>query len=481
MADMIRPEDIRRIISDSDRREPGKRREPQPLTRRDAVAEPPPQQPPAREPEIEDQAFGEAGFEEESYPEEAFEEEAYGEARYAEPAGVGQGISGGYIDPPSMRRESELQETRAREAYARDQQPPLEQPPARSAPPVGAPRGSGHAAPRTEARGPGHHGYDGPPLRALEEPLVADIEDEEEDEVEAVAERRPRRRLLFPLLIALVALAGFAVVLLYGFKSEGPRQGLEPPTLVAQVEVDKVKPSEPGGLQVPNRDVQVLDHTTSQGEPGAVVLQPPPEEPAPLPPVPEPESTASAGEAAGEAAGSGDQIAAVIQQSETQGGLEGTAPTANRLAAPGLSIPPRPSAKLEGREAAVAAALSGKPVEAAAAAEPAATAPAPAPAASQPAPASTAPAATASGASGSVLVQLASLTSAAAAESSWETMSKRYTAELGGLSHSVQKIEIEGRGTFYRLRAGPFPSREVAQERCNTLKDKGQACIVVAP
>ncbi len=449
MADMIRPEDIRRIISDSDRRQPGQAREPEPLTRRTAVDGPRVSEPSFRdrEPPLEapeDEAL------EDAPRKDAISKDAISKGAISKDA-----ISkdrpptrpGGWIEPPKIRRP---QRDQGGWAPAR----PLEE---------------DDGDELEEARGPDVGAYDGPPLGVPDEPAVAEVAEEE-------APARPRRRLLFPLLIALAALLGFAAVLLYGLQGEGPRPGLEAPTLRAQVEVDKVKPSEPGGLQVPNRDVKVLDQSADRGEPEAVVLQPPPEEPAPLPPVPQPVEEAAPGE---------DQIAAVIEESETRGGLDGTAPTESRLAAPGLAIPPRPRGKLEGREEAIAAALASGAASAppAAAAE---TQPEPSQAAQPEAPAA-APAETetaATGASlpaGSYLIQLASLTSAAAAEGSWKTMTARHSAQLSGLAHSVQKTEIEGRGTFYRLRAGPFPDRDAAQARCEALKEKGQACIVVAP
>lgn len=458
MADMIRPEDIRRIISDSDRRRPGDERAPEPLTRRTAVDEPqfddpgndygeavpaaveldPPSrsqsQPPTPDPE---------GRLPSTYPEQP-------QARST------------WIDPPQSREAAvprpapvSAPEYVDPDAPVADQQPypPAARPQGRSRPPLG--------------------GYDGPPLDAPSSFAEEVPEESLEEEVFEEAPPRRKRRFLLPLLggVLLFLIAGAALVL---FGDPGQRQvaGVDAPTLKAQVEVDKVKPDVPGGLQVPNRDVQVLDQTAASNEPEAIVLQPPPEEPAPVPPVPQvaqPEAEPVTPTEPAE-----DQIAAIIQENEGDAGLAGTAPSADRLAAPGLAIPPRPSAKLDGREAAVAAALGGS-----------------APAAETPAAeATTAPATTASATTGSsgqaaasdgFLVQLASLTSPEAAERSWQTMSTRHGTELSGLSHSVQKIEIEGRGTFYRLRAGPFADRAAADARCQQLKDKGQACIVVAP
>ncbi len=453
MADMIRPEDIRRIISDSDRRRPLDESAPEPLTRRTAVDEP-------HFDESSDHDAESAPLS----PEMAEPGLSHARSTAADFRSLPQAGASAWIDPPGSPG-----------------------PAGRPAAPTLDPDGYG-AAGRFEAevsRAPAeprggaaidHGGYDGPPLGAPEEPI-------QEEVYEEAPPPRRKRRLLLPLLGLVALLIGAGAVVLFGTRGQEQVAGVEAPTLKAQVEVDKVKPSVPGGLEVPNRDVQVLDQTASRGEPEAVVLQPPPEEPTPLPPVPQvvqPEAEAApvAAQAENQAE---DQIAAIIEESEGQGALEGTAPSADRLAAPGLAIPPRPSAKLDGREDTVAAALSGSTPASETTTEttaPTATAPE-----TTTAPDTTTAATTANQttAGQGYLVQLASLTSAEAAERSWQTMSSRHSAQLSGLSHSVQKIEIEGRGTFYRLRAGPFADREAASARCQQLKDKGQACIVVAP
>ncbi len=42
----------------------------------------------------------------------------------------------------------------------------------------------------------------------------------------------------------------------------------------------------------------------------------------------------------------------------------------------------------------------------------------------------------------------------------------------------MQEIDIEGRGTFFRIQTGPFPNRATAQDICAQLKAGGQDCIV---
>ncbi len=441
---------------------------------------------------------------------------------------------------------------------------------------------------------------------------------EEEYEYEEAAPSR-RRRWFLPITIAILALIGFAAVLLYGFGSDDLVPSVQAPTLQAQSEVDKVRPDEPGGLQVPNRNVEVLNQETPAAEPEAVVLQPPPEEPAPLPstsrvtitppagneasfgtgsaplggvtitppPAQDPETgfetsvsertpaaseppPADAPESAGspenasapadaasdateptetqvaatetppvetptpadatteapaETAGSetpapteeapettpqvaGDTQTAAAPPAESDGATsaapdaaaqtEADSGTPSRLAAPGLAIPPRPSAKLDGSEASVASALQ-------AIAPPVEQSPPPQPAAAEPNQPEASTAGTSSAATQApqdapapdeseapeqaaaaeepptFVIQLASLTSASAAETSWEKINGEHGDLLSGLTPAVQKREIEGRGTFYRLRAGPLTSRRAADQLCERLKDAGQACIVIGP
>ena len=43
----------------------------------------------------------------------------------------------------------------------------------------------------------------------------------------------------------------------------------------------------------------------------------------------------------------------------------------------------------------------------------------------------------------------------------------------------IEKKEIAGRGTFYRVQSGGFKSLEEARSVCNELKAKKQACLAV--
>lgn len=109
---------------------------------------------------------------------------------------------------------------------------------------------------------------------------------------------------------------------------------------------------------------------------------------------------------------------------------------------------------------------------------PAPSAPAPAPvqtasASAQPAPASQ------SKTDVGFRVQLGSYASENQASSQAGAIVSKQAALLSGLTQDIQKADLGAKGMYYRLRFGPFDSREAASAKCSALKTAGQACIVV--
>ncbi len=63
----------------------------------------------------------------------------------------------------------------------------------------------------------------------------------------------------------------------------------------------------------------------------------------------------------------------------------------------------------------------------------------------------------------------------------WQKLVEGHTRYLGGLTPTVSKFVIntdKKKRTYYRLKAGSFPTRIIAIKFCNTLKDRGLDCIV---
>jgi hypothetical protein len=83
------------------------------------------------------------------------------------------------------------------------------------------------------------------------------------------------------------------------------------------------------------------------------------------------------------------------------------------------------------------------------------------------------PAATASG---STFVQISSHQSDAEARSAFSSAQRRYPM-LQGQSANIRSAEIAGRGTWHRLRVGPF-SRDEAQSFCQRLRSAGGSCVL---
>ena len=82
----------------------------------------------------------------------------------------------------------------------------------------------------------------------------------------------------------------------------------------------------------------------------------------------------------------------------------------------------------------------------------------------------------ATGATGGTFVQISSHQTDAEARSAFSTAQRRYPM-LQCQSLNIRTAEIPGRGTWHRLRVGPF-SREEAQSFCQRLKTAGGSCVL---
>ncbi|HET6469346.1 MAG TPA: SPOR domain-containing protein, partial [Geminicoccaceae bacterium] len=107
--------------------------------------------------------------------------------------------------------------------------------------------------------------------------------------------------------------------------------------------------------------------------------------------------------------------------------------------------------------------------------------PAPATATAALPPRATAPAGRSAPAAGPIFrVQLGAFRSDAAAGQAWRVYQGRHPAVLGDLRASVVLADTSS-GTFYRLQAGPLPSRDSAVRACNQIKSAGGDCFIVGP
>ncbi|SBV93596.1 putative Cell division protein FtsN [uncultured Alphaproteobacteria bacterium] len=250
--------------------------------------------------------------------------------------------------------------------------------------------------------------------------------------------RSARRSLLFGALIGLAAAAGAAWYILGtgGQPNSGPQ---EVPVVKAEKAPVKVRPADPGGMDVPNQDKLVYNRV-EQGsvKPEVEHLLPQPTQPRDLPK---------------SADGLGDGMTPLPPP------LPDTAKPVETVK---VTPPPAPA---ETPKAAEPPKPAPAPVAPVAKAEPAKPAEAP-----KPAP-------TPSAASGAWQVQLGALKDEAGAEQAWQRAVKS-APELGKLNHEIVRADLGAKGVFYRLRAGGFSAREQADGLCASLKAKGVGCVV---
>ncbi|MEE2567619.1 SPOR domain-containing protein [Hyphobacterium marinum] len=79
---------------------------------------------------------------------------------------------------------------------------------------------------------------------------------------------------------------------------------------------------------------------------------------------------------------------------------------------------------------------------------------------------------------GDWVVQIGSFRSEGEAEEAWVNFISRHSGVASGVSPDIQSAEIEGRGTYHRLRIAAFGSRDDASAYCSSLQDRGQDCFV---
>lgn len=74
-------------------------------------------------------------------------------------------------------------------------------------------------------------------------------------------------------------------------------------------------------------------------------------------------------------------------------------------------------------------------------------------------------------------VQLFASNNKEAVEKAWRRIEKQHNKLLSNMSYLIKRVDIKGKGAFYRLQVGQFPTREMADGMCAKLKAKRQDCI----
>jgi hypothetical protein len=248
-----------------------------------------------------------------------------------------------------------------------------------------------------------------------------------------------------PIGIAATAVVGFGAIVFWALGGSGGKNPDGQPQIIkADEQPIRRRPEDTGGLHVPHQDRMVM-HQGAPAAGGQVV----------------------------------ERLGALPEAPVSRAGLP-PAPTAATqpppVAAPAsVTTQPPPARPVSTQGAAPA---QGTPTQTAQLqAPPPAARPLASPLATpQPAPA--APPATTVAAATGVRVQLAAVRSQDAANAEWQRL-VRANPELAALKMSAVPVTVEGKGTFWRVQAGPIGGNEAAQRLCQALKSRNQGCIVV--
>ena len=276
------------------------------------------------------------------------------------------------------------------------------------------------------------------------------------------AEGQPRAKRNWRLIggaAAVVVLAVAAIALASGWLSGGSermaRSSAEIPLIKADEAPLKVRPEDPGGMEVPNRDMLVYRRFEGGNEPPPVErLLPSAEQPV-VPPRPK--------------AAPGREVEIV----EAESVPTDTRPKEEAIWPPpeedkGRVMMPKPSKEAP---AAVKAEEVAKPEPPPVPEKPMAPAPRVAPA----------PASSPKPVAGAYQVQLVAVRSREQAQASWGRLSKKHADLLGGLRPNIVRADLGSKGVIYRLRAGPAGDEGKARALCASLAKRKVDCLVVRP
>lgn len=234
----------------------------------------------------------------------------------------------------------------------------------------------------------------------------------------------------------------------------------ELPVVYLDDEPEKIRPENPGGMDVPNQDSLVLNEPNGDGSRRVERLLPPPETPQPPQPLDDPAPSGSGPE--------DDFLEAPTRTGQAQTPEPG-APEAETSEPPAFEMPETPPAPPADTDSSGSQTPEPQPE-----AEPE-PAPEPKP---EPQPE---PEPAADPAPSGYSVQLGAFRSEEAAREGWQRWQDAHSEILGDQRLMLQSAEVEGQGTFWRVRTGPFPNRATAADVCAQLDARGQACLVIAP
>ncbi len=303
-------------------------------------------------------------------------------------------------------------------------------------------------------------------------------------EFEPVAPVAKKSRFGLKLVVVLAVVGGGAVA--WGRYGDALMQvfsggGSNVPLIKAAPGPVKVRPENPGGLKVPNRDKLVYDrmHKSSEGSEGRgpESLLPPPEQPLPKPAAPKTLEKPMA-----------EKLKPAAPKPTSKTNPVAKVPAVKDVKAAKRPAPPPPPAAPSSTTPSSTTPSSTTPSSAAPKTTVAKPAPAPAPAAAPVTAikktelAATAQKTTKVPRSNSYLVQLAAARSSKGARNEWDRLKTKNKDLLGSLGLTVTKADLgPGKGIFYRLRAGPLANEAAARTLCQQLTKRQIGCLIIKP
>ena len=244
-------------------------------------------------------------------------------------------------------------------------------------------------------------------------------------------------------------IAGTAAWFVFG---DGAANRGPTPLIVAEPGPVKVRPEDPGGLQVENQDKRVYERLGGETTPSDVEnILPPPEAPRSLasaPPEPKP------GPATSQLPAPTPPISPAPQAPEV------VATTTETPAPAIVEVEPEPEVQAVEAPQAPSQQTDSQNSD------------------PEPAPAQTLESMVAA-LSGDYLIQIAALRSEDAALDEWNRVSGNHPTLLGGFRPLIVQADLGERGIFYRLRAGPLANRSDAEQLCSALAAENVGCLVV--
>jgi cell division protein FtsN len=81
-------------------------------------------------------------------------------------------------------------------------------------------------------------------------------------------------------------------------------------------------------------------------------------------------------------------------------------------------------------------------------------------------------------ASGQYVLQIGSYPTRAEAEASWDSFKSKHASVVQDLSDDIKAADLGGKGTWYRLRLGPFTEKGAANAACEKIKAAGGSCFL---